>query len=58
VDSLIEDGYNRRLAYIPSLRDIPDYLDTLIQKDDMVIIMGAGDVTRVTDELLKKQLLQ
>jgi len=58
VDSLIEDGYSRRLAYIPSLRDVPDYLDTLIQKDDMVIIMGAGDVTRVTDELLKKQPLQ
>lgn len=54
VDSLIEDGYDKRIAYIPSLKDIPDYLGMIIKKDDIVILMGAGDITRVTDELLKK----
>ncbi len=54
VDSLIEEGYKKRLAYIPVLKDIADYLNDNIKKDDMVIVMGAGDITRVTDELLKK----
>jgi len=53
VDSLIEDGFNKRIAYIPKLPDVKDYLDANIRKGDIVLLMGAGDITRVTDDLLK-----
>jgi len=55
VDSLIEDGFAGQLAYIPKLQDIKDYLNRNIKKDDIVLIMGAGDITRVTEDLLKSQ---
>jgi UDP-N-acetylmuramate--alanine ligase len=53
VDSLTEDGFAGRLAYIPKLQDVSDYLSRNIKKDDIVLIMGAGDITRVTEDLLK-----
>jgi UDP-N-acetylmuramate--alanine ligase len=53
VDSLIEDGFTGRLAYIPKLQDVSDYLSRSIKNDDIVLIMGAGDITRVTEDLLK-----
>jgi len=53
VDSLIEEGFNKKIAYIPKLTDVKDYLDANIRKGDIVLLMGAGDITRVTDDLLK-----
>ena len=53
VDSLIDGGFKNRIIYLPNLSDVKEYLDEMIQKDDIVLIMGAGDVTRVTEELLK-----
>ena len=53
VDSLIEEGFNKKIAYIPKLPDVKDYLDANIRKGDIVLLMGAGDITRVTDDLLK-----
>src|SRR4030042_1828703 len=53
VDSLIEGGFNKKIAYIPKLPDVKDYLDSNMQKGDIVLLMGAGDITRVTDDLLK-----
>jgi UDP-N-acetylmuramate--alanine ligase len=55
VDSLTEDGFTGRLAYIPKLQDVSDYLSRNIKKDDIVLIMGAGDITRVTEDLLKSR---
>jgi UDP-N-acetylmuramate--alanine ligase len=53
IDSLIEEGFEKRLIYIPKIIDVKDYLNDNIKKDDIVLIMGAGDVTRVTEDLLK-----
>ncbi len=53
VDSLTEDGFAGRLAYIPKLPDVREYLSRNIKEDDIVLIMGAGDITRVTEDLLK-----
>lgn len=52
-DFILENGFINKIAYIPKLTDIKDYLDNVIKKDDLVLIMGAGDVTRVSDELVK-----
>ncbi|MDZ7837152.1 MAG: UDP-N-acetylmuramate--L-alanine ligase [Actinomycetota bacterium] len=53
VDEVIESGYAKRLAYFPQLDQISLYLERNIEKDDMVLLMGAGDITRVTEDLLK-----
>ncbi len=53
VDSLVDNGFNRKIIYIPKLRDVTEYLELNMRKDDMVLMMGAGDITRVTDEILK-----
>ena len=52
-DFLLENGFINKIAYIPKLTDIKEYLDNVIKKDDLVLIMGAGDITRVSDELIK-----
>ena len=52
-DYILENGFLNKVAYIPKLTDIKDYLDNVIKRDDLVIVMGAGDVTRVSDELIK-----
>ena len=52
-DFLLENGFNNKIAYIPKLTDIKEYLDNIIKKDDLVLIMGAGDVTRLSDELVR-----
>jgi UDP-N-acetylmuramate--alanine ligase len=53
VDSLLDGGFQKRLVYIPKLGDVKDYLNDSIRQNDIVFLMGAGDITRVTDELLK-----
>ncbi|MBM3706919.1 MAG: UDP-N-acetylmuramate--L-alanine ligase [Actinobacteria bacterium] len=53
IDSLIEEGFDKKIIYIPKIVDVKDYLIENIKKDDVVLIMGAGDVTRVTEDLLK-----
>jgi UDP-N-acetylmuramate--alanine ligase len=53
VDNLIDDGFDRKIIYIPRLKDVTEYLELNMGKDDLVLLMGAGDITRVTDEILK-----
>ncbi len=53
IDSLIENGFKNRLVYIPKLLDIKDFLLENIKENDIVLIMGAGDITQVSEELLK-----
>jgi UDP-N-acetylmuramate--alanine ligase len=53
IDSLIENGYSNRIIYIPKLVDIPEYLEQELRTGDMLLLLGAGDITRVTDEFLK-----
>ncbi|MCL4386481.1 MAG: UDP-N-acetylmuramate--L-alanine ligase [Cyanobacteria bacterium] len=53
VDFLIKNDFKKKLAYIPKLTDVKDYVESIVNKDDMVLIMGAGDITRISDELIK-----
>jgi len=52
VDSLLDGGFSKKIVYIPNLVDVRDYLDSIIKKHDIVLVMGAGDITRVTEDLL------
>lgn len=40
--------------YIPTLTEIAAYLKTHAQPDDVILTMGAGDVWKVTDDLLHR----
>ena len=51
VDSIIDDEYKNKIAYIPRLSDITEYLESQLKSGDILMLMGAGDITRVTDEL-------
>ncbi|MCD4671005.1 MAG: UDP-N-acetylmuramate--L-alanine ligase, partial [Actinomycetia bacterium] len=53
IDSIIENNYKNKIAYIPKLEDIPEYLVWELRAGDILLLMGAGVITRVTDELLK-----
>jgi UDP-N-acetylmuramate--alanine ligase len=55
VDSIIDNDFKNKIAYIPRLADIPNYIDRQLKPGDMLLLMGAGDITRVTDELLKNK---
>ena len=53
VDSVIENDYKNKIAYIPRLSDIPEYIESHLRQGDILMVMGAGDINRVTDELFK-----
>ncbi|MFA5644725.1 MAG: UDP-N-acetylmuramate--L-alanine ligase, partial [Patescibacteria group bacterium] len=53
--------YNKRqqitqnVQYIPKIVGVAKYLKKHLKKDDLLVLMGAGDVFRVGELLLKKQ---
>ncbi|MFA5015099.1 MAG: UDP-N-acetylmuramate--L-alanine ligase [Actinomycetota bacterium] len=53
IDTLLDNGFRNKIIYIPKLQDVTEYLEINMKQDDMVLLMGAGDITRVTDEILK-----
>ena len=53
IDSLIDNGFKNKIIYIPKLQDVTEYLEINMKQNDMILLMGAGDITRVTDEILK-----
>lgn len=39
--------------YLPTFAEIEDFLKKEVRKGDMVIVMGAGDVTKISKDLIK-----
>jgi len=54
IDYLIENDFNKRLVYLPKMNDIVEYLKPEIKNDNLILVMGAGDITRVSENLLKQ----
>jgi UDP-N-acetylmuramate--alanine ligase len=52
IDYLSENNFSKKLVYLPKINDIVEYLKQKIRKDNLIILMGAGDITRVSDSLL------
>ena len=48
------DGGKRQAKYIPTFKEISDYLMLNMQPGDLVVSMGAGPVWEVTDELVRR----
>ncbi|MDP2898471.1 MAG: UDP-N-acetylmuramate--L-alanine ligase [bacterium] len=51
--SVLESGQNN-VEYFPDLHDIPTFLSEILRPGDVVITMGAGNITTVADELVRK----
>jgi UDP-N-acetylmuramate--alanine ligase len=51
--SVLESGQNN-VEYFPDLHDIPIFLSEILRPGDVVITMGAGNITTVADELVRK----
>lgn len=43
-----------RSLYIPSMHDVTDHLASHAREGDLVVVMGAGDVWKVADELVQR----
>jgi UDP-N-acetylmuramate--alanine ligase len=52
VDAVCESPSRPDVYYIPDQHDIPGVLRTIAEPKDTVLTMGAGDISRVGDELL------
>ena len=52
VDALCESSIRPDVYYIPDQHDVPGVLRAIAEPKDTVLTMGAGDISRVGDELL------
>jgi len=50
IDVLHKLGHNN-VKYIPKKEDIPNYLNTIVNNDDIIITMGAGNIWREIDNI-------
>ncbi len=59
-ESLIVEAIKRRgrqgliVHHIPELNDVPDFLCPRLAKGDVVLTLGAGSITHLTEELIKR----
>ena len=53
VEKIIANGHGN-VKYIPSLKEAEDYLRKNVERGEVVVLMGAGDVFRVGENLLKQ----
>ncbi|HEX6208589.1 MAG TPA: UDP-N-acetylmuramate--L-alanine ligase [Actinomycetota bacterium] len=54
VDSLLDRAPRARVIYLPSRADVAPFLAGEIRNGDLVLTLGAGDVTMVADETLSR----
>jgi len=45
---------HKNAYFIPDKKTVPDFLSGIVKKDDMVIMMGAGDIWKLSADVLKK----
>jgi len=54
VDGLLDASPRRRVAYLPRRGDIPGYVADRSAPGDVVLTIGAGDITMLCDEILAR----
>ena len=54
--SLVADAATRagaeKVTYVPHLSDVPSRLASMLEEGDLVLTMGAGDITVIGPEIL------
>lgn len=54
VDSILEKDSHKQIVYLPKKSDIKSFLLKFAKSGDLVLIMGAGDIWTVGEELLNE----
>jgi UDP-N-acetylmuramate--alanine ligase len=54
VDGIVAADPRRRIVYLPHRRDVIDFLDAEVRRDDLVLTMGCGDVYMLGDAALER----
>ena len=44
---------NKNIKYLKSMRMVPSYLSTRVKKNDIILTLGAGDITLLGPQILK-----
>ena len=52
VDLIKEKHPTKKITYIKNMEDLPEAIKNEMQKDDMIITMGAGNIYRVGEDLI------
>lgn len=55
VESVCEAAPGKRVAYLPKLREAAEFVTHNARPGDLVLSMGAGDITTLAEEILKSQ---
>jgi UDP-N-acetylmuramate--alanine ligase len=53
-DSILDFDPRSQVVYLPHRKDIVRYLKTIVRSGDLVMTMGAGDVTAIGPELIRQ----
>jgi len=53
VDGVLEQQPSRRVAYLPRRADVPGYVSARARAGDLVLTIGAGDVTVLGEEIVR-----
>jgi UDP-N-acetylmuramate--alanine ligase len=56
VESLTEVEPTKRVVYLPKRADVAQFLSGEVRPGDLVLTLGAGDITMVPDEALERIL--
>ncbi len=56
VESITESAPGKRVVYLPKRADVAPFLSGEVRPGDVVITLGAGDITMVPDEALERIL--
>jgi UDP-N-acetylmuramate--alanine ligase len=54
VDAFADAAPGRRVVYLPRRSEVPPFLAREARPGDLVIALGAGDITMVLDETLQR----
>jgi UDP-N-acetylmuramate--alanine ligase len=54
VDAVLATEPRRRVAYLPKRGDVPDYVSNVARSGDLVLTIGAGDVTMLGTEIVRR----
>ena len=53
LDAMLADAPRTQAAYLPHRPEVVDYLERIVRPGDLVLTMGAGDVTSIGPELVR-----
>lgn len=56
MEALLDRAPRARVVYLPSRADVAPFLAGEVRAGDLVLTLGAGDVTMVADETLSRIL--